>query len=125
MLPATAPALPALTILVLTIGLIQDFPSSVAAALQRLQTLDLSHMKFEGISAALSQITTLKKVDLSYNDELQLKSSDVTTLAALAHSSELCLERFVDQGTDRWYDTSEEVLIAIKESFPKLHLPGL
>jgi Leucine-rich repeat (LRR) protein len=62
-----------------------DFPVSWATALGSLTALDLSQNGFATVPAALSQITTLAFLDLSFNPVLGLSEEDAEILAPLCN----------------------------------------
>jgi hypothetical protein len=102
---------------------IEHFSSSVAGAFRRLTSLDLSSNAFTHLPVALSQITTLRTLDLSYNN-LQLEYSDADTLAALPHLQELILAKKANGSPSHHAFSQESVgsLIAIGRQFPSLEL---
>jgi len=59
------------------------FPASLAASLWRLTELKLGHNQFTRLPPALTLMTTLQILDMSYNEQLQLANSDALVLAAL------------------------------------------
>ena len=88
LLPTTTPALLALPHIrelhLCGLGL-SDFPKSLAAKMEQLTYIDLSHNRFRRLPEAISLITTLIKIRCCGNPWLQLQSSDVDLLASIPH----------------------------------------
>jgi len=97
------------------------FPASLAASLWRLTELKLGHNNFTQLPAALTLMTTLQILDMSYNEQLQLADSDALVLAALPHlqSVDFSME-------PRFFELSLAVPKSIKLLMPHLivHGPG-
>jgi hypothetical protein len=72
--------------------MIDQFPASIAGALKGLTNLDLSCTDLTRFPTALSQIITLRSLDLSYNNNLMLQYRDSHSLAAFPHLQRLRLE---------------------------------
>lgn len=101
------------------------FPPCVAGTFKRLTFLDLSCNALKRIPLALSQITTLRSLDMSYNENLQLDHSDAETLAALPYLKDLSLARRSDgPSVQAFSQKSVGCLIDIGRQFPDLVLHG-
>jgi len=123
-LPGTL-ALPSLRSLIVVSGHLQDLPHSVARELESLTHLCLLGNKFARIPAAVSKITTLQRLDLSFNAELQLEHSDENLLSDLPSLQHLRLAKTGTPSADAgWSQRSVGVLIAIKGRLPGLILAG-
>jgi Leucine-rich repeat (LRR) protein len=117
-LPPASAALSNLEELVLFLMGTPILPVSVARALKRLRSLDLTGNNITQIPAALSLMTTLERVHLSSRLKvLQLELSDMNTLVKLPHLTKLCLG--VKHCSSQ---NNENVMVAIKERFPKIIL---
>jgi len=102
-----------------------DFPPVVAGAFKRLTFLDLTCNALNRIPPALSQITTLRSLDMSYNENLQLEHSDAETLDALPYLQDLSLARRSDGPSSQAFSqNSVGCLIDIGRQFPNLNLHG-
>ena len=92
----SAQAIPAIRCLRL-VGMraMDAFPASLAAALRKLEHLDLAGNEgFTRFPVALTRIHTLCSLDLSYNEQIQLQFRDAHLLADFANLQ--CL-RFVQE----------------------------
>jgi len=121
------PALPHLKLLELRNLGLQSFPDCLASALNQLTSLDLSHQDLQKIQPALSQITALQTLDLSFNNGLQLEERGVEILAALLHLQSLHLSKqsHCDESKDaKLSQRSVRFLFAIKARLPDLNLHG-
>jgi Leucine-rich repeat (LRR) protein len=125
MLPSATPALQYLEVLQLGTAGNQEFPASVARALKRLTSLNLSGNKFARLPAALSIITTLQDINMIANRELQLMDSDLDTLTALSRLRILSLGRNFLKHSPGNLEANVAVLIAIGRRLPQLELPGI
>lgn len=123
-----AAALAKLVSMELTLGL-HSFPDCLAVALKNLRILSLVRNEFTQFPNALSQITTLQKIDLSFNSDLHLEPSDVHTLTGLPNLKELCLKTYwssvYGEVVIRGPHASMEVMLAIRTGLPNLLLTGL
>lgn len=123
-LPGTL-ALPSLRSLIVVSGHLQDLPPSVAREMKSLTHLCLRGNKFARIPAAASMITTLQRLDLSFNADLQLEHSDVDLLSELPCLQHLRLaKKEIPSEQAGWSQRSTGVLIALKGSIPHLDLAG-
>jgi Leucine-rich repeat (LRR) protein len=122
-LSSTARSLPYLISLQLPGLRIQSFGSSMASALMCLTSLDLSDNLFSQLPIALTQITTLENLNMSYNHELQLTDRDPTILATLPHLRVFDASKGFDDSVG-WSQQSIMSVIAIKARLPGLYLPG-
>ena len=84
-------SLPRLKVLRVTFTWLEDFPISVPTALSQLRELDLRNNRFKRIPAAVGKITTLQALNISRNEELELASKDLDTLAALSSLERLSI----------------------------------
>lgn len=116
----TTPALPHLRMMRLVgMRLINNFPASIAGALKRLENLDLSCTDLTQLPPALSQITTLRCLDLSYNENLMLQYRDSHTLAAFPHLQRLRLETEATAGMS---SVLADILRALQRMRPQLRM---
>jgi len=101
------------------------FSAAVAGALSSLSLLDLSGEDLTHLPPAISHITTLQTLNLSFTSSLVLQHSDVNVLAALPNlqSLEVSLTRDVPENADMW-QSMMSVLNAIRTRLPLLNLPG-
>ena len=97
----------------------------MATALQDLQDLDLSRNAFKQIPKAVGRITTLRSLDMSCNEDLELTSDDMDTLAALSCLTSLCIckDTTKPEAHAGFSPVSLCVLGDITERFSKLHVP--
>lgn len=102
-----------------------QFSGVLAGALNSLSLLDLSGQDLTHLPPAISQITTLHTLNLSFTSSLLLQHSDVNVLAALPSlkSLEVSLTRDVPENADMW-QSMMRVLSAIRARLPLLKLPG-
>jgi len=118
--PATA-ALPSLRDLRMTDMSLRVFPSSVADRLVSLIDLNMRGNNFSRLPVAVTRISTLRALNLSDNDDLQLEESDSDTLAALPNLRLLSLKN-TDRQKKSWSAASSAELICISKRFPTLRL---
>jgi len=71
----------------------KHFPTYLADNLARLTYLSLRSNRFTQVPAAVTQITTLKAVDLSRNKDLQLRDVIIDTLSTMPHLRGLCVKK--------------------------------
>jgi Leucine-rich repeat (LRR) protein len=118
-----APAFSTLSILELQNLNLFGFRPTTAKALKHLAVLDLSHNKFSQLPMAVSRITTLEKLNMSYNYSLQLDTADSHILAALPNLRILDISK----GTKYvgWSQKGIDAVIAIMERLPGLIVHGL
>jgi Leucine-rich repeat (LRR) protein len=119
LLSPSSPSFPSLKSLKLSRLRIQQFPASIAGELLHLKSLDLSDNSLTQLPNALSQITTLRDLKINSNKALQLRHSNVDTLAALPQLQSL---HFDKSGVEGWSQESVETFIAIKLAMPNLHM---
>jgi hypothetical protein len=93
LLHSAQPALARLLTLELYQMGLQSFPDALAHDLRCLTTLDLNCCNFYHLPAALKKITTLRTINLDFNNNLQLNASDFKVLAALTHLENLVLPK--------------------------------
>jgi hypothetical protein len=114
-IPLHTPALPYLRSLKLEDMRLSRFPPRLAAELQQLTHLSLACTR---LPTAVTQITTLRTLNLSWNKDLQLERSDLNVLAALPHMRRLAVTiPRKDRLAARKY---EGVVKAIGKRFPTL-----
>lgn len=105
---------------------LETVPALVASRFRNLECLDLSHNTFARLPALLSKITTLQKVDMSFNENLQLDLSDIGRLAPLSDLKTLVLGKDVaDAPLDVWSETSARVLKVLKTKLPNIEVAML
>lgn len=124
-LSSTASILPNLISLELTKLRIHCFCATMASSLICLTSLDLSTNWFTQLPTAVSQITTLKKLNMSHNHELQLTNRDLNLLAALSQLRLFDISNCKDLEFTDWSQESIHTVIAIKSRMPSLVVHGL
>jgi len=118
MLPPAMPVLGYLKALKLEHMEFDAFPASLAASLRSLTELKLGHNHFTQLPGAVTLMTTLQTLDMSYNQSLQLSDSDALVLAALP------LLQSVDFSMERRFFESVAIPSAIKSQMPHLIVYG-
>lgn len=123
LLRPTTPVLASLRVLVLNFLGLKSFPADLAVALKCLTELGLAYNLFTSIPAEISKMTTMRILDLDSNDDLQLKHSDLDSLAALPNLQTIVLpESLTDKKSVLEMSLQVEVLNTIRERLPYLEV---
>ena len=98
---------------------INDFPGNLASALVHLTHLSLANNRFTQLPRSLTQITSLRSINVSINQNLELKPEDLEIVRAMPHLKEFC---YMGDLAGKFSCESLTTMLHLKEQFPNLKI---
>ena len=99
-----------------------SFDQDIASRLSRLESLDLRRKYFSEVPSSLAQMTSLRKVKITANWNLQLSDGIFNIIEGLPYLECLDLDKTILHSEARWNKATQSILSDVAARYPKLIL---